>query len=138
MTEGEEGCSCKMSFSSPEAFNNLIDCSKPGLPTKNPVQVLTFLLGPFTALTDRLNAILRPTAEDMEDRAFFEKNTVLTLYTVAGAISAFFIIFWQQSVELGIFAGSPTVIPYVVLGLLLARAGTLKESKNEFIENSLR
>ena len=26
MTEGEEGCSCKMSFSSPEAFNNLIDC----------------------------------------------------------------------------------------------------------------
>ena len=25
MTEGEEGCTCKMSFSSPEAFNNLID-----------------------------------------------------------------------------------------------------------------
>ena len=88
MTEGEEGCSCKMTFSSSEAFNNLIDSSKPGLPTKNPLQVLTFLLGPFTKLTDRLNALLRPSEEDMKDRAFFEKSTTLTLYTIAGAISA--------------------------------------------------
>ncbi len=88
MTEGEEGCSCKMAFASPEAFNALIDNSKPGLPTKNPVQLLTFLMGPFTALTDRLNAVLRPAEEDMKDRAFFEKSTILTLYTVAGAVSA--------------------------------------------------
>ena len=88
MTEGDAGCSCKMSFSSVEAFNDLIDKSKPGMPTKNPIQVLTFLLGPFTKLTDRLNAILRPSKEDMEDRAFFEKSTTLTLYTIAGAISA--------------------------------------------------
>ena len=88
MTEGEEGCSCKMSFSSPEAFNALIDSSKPGLPAKNPVQLLPFLLGPFTALTDRLNAVLRPSEEALKDRAFFEKSTVLTLYTVAGAVSA--------------------------------------------------
>ncbi len=88
MTEGENGCTCKMTFSGPEAFNDLIDNSKPGLPTKNPVQVLTFLLGPFTRLTDRLNALLRPTAEAMTDRVFFEKSTTLTLYTVSGAISA--------------------------------------------------
>ena len=88
MTEGDKGCSCKMSFSSPEAFNNLIDNSKPGMPTKNPVQVLAFLLGPFTRLTDRLNEILRPSEEAMKDRAFFEKSTTLTLYTIAGAISA--------------------------------------------------
>lgn len=88
MTVGEEGCTCKMSFSSPEAFNDLIDNSKPGVPSKNPIQVLAFLLGPFTALTDRLNAILRPAEEDMKDRAFFELSTTLTLYTVAGAISA--------------------------------------------------
>lgn len=88
MTEGDAGCSCKMSFSSVEAFNDLIDKSKPGMPTKNPIQVLAFLLGPFTKLTDRLNAILRPSKEDMEDRAFFEKSTTLTLYTIAGAISA--------------------------------------------------
>lgn len=88
MTEGEKGCSSKMSFSSPEAFNNLIDKSKPGMPTKNPVQVLTFLLGTFTKLTDRLNEILRPSEEAMKNRAFFEENTTLTLYTIAGAISA--------------------------------------------------
>ena len=88
MTEGDEGCSCKMSFASAEAFNNLIDHSKPGMPTKNPVQVLTFLLGPFTKLTDRLNEVLRPSEEAMQDRRFFEKSTTLTLYTIAGAISA--------------------------------------------------
>ncbi|MBR4955773.1 MAG: hypothetical protein IKY46_07670 [Clostridia bacterium] len=88
MTEGDAGCTCKMSFASPEAFNNLIDHSKPGIPTKNPVQVISFLLGPFTQLTDRLNTILRPTEEAMKDRGFFEKSTTLTLYTIAGAISA--------------------------------------------------
>ena len=88
MTEGEEGCTCRMSFKSPEAFNDLIDKSKPGMPTKNLVQVLAFLLGPFTKLTDRLNEILRPSEEAMQDRAFFEMSTVLTLYTIAGAISA--------------------------------------------------
>lgn len=88
MTEGEEGATCKMHFASPKAFNDLIDHAKPGVPTKNPVQVLTFLLGPFTKLTDRLNAVLRPTEDAMQDRAFFEKSTTLTLYTIAGAISA--------------------------------------------------
>ena len=88
MPEGEEGCPCKMSFSSAESFNNLIDHSKPGMPTKNPVQVLSVLLGPFSKLTDRLNAVLRPTEEAMEERPFFEKSTTLTLYTIAGAISA--------------------------------------------------
>ena len=87
-TEGEEGCTCKMNFSAPEKFNALINESKPGLPAKNPIQVLTFLLGPFTKLTDRLTELLRPAPEAMEDRAFFEESTILTLYTIAGAISA--------------------------------------------------
>ena len=88
MTEGDAGCTCKMSFSSAEAFNQLIERAKPGMPVKNPLQVITFLLGPFTQLTDRLSAILRPSEEAMKDREFFEKSTVLTLYTIAGAISA--------------------------------------------------
>lgn len=88
MTEGDAGCTAKMSFGSPEAFNNLIDNSKPGLPVKNPVQVLSFLLGPFTKLTNRLTELLRPSQEALKDRAFFEESTVLTLYTIAGAISA--------------------------------------------------
>lgn len=88
MTEGDDGCTCKMSFISPEAFNNLIDSSKPGIPTKNPVQVLSFLLGPFTKLTNRLTELLRPSEDALKDRAFFEESTILTLYTIAGAISA--------------------------------------------------
>lgn len=87
-TAGSDGCTCKMTFASPAAFNNLIDHSKPGIPTKNPVQVLSFLLGPFTALTNRLTEILRPAQEALQDRAFFELNTTLTFYTIVGSISA--------------------------------------------------
>ena len=86
--EGSNGCTCKMSFSSPAAFNNLIDHSKPGLPTKNPAQVLSFLMGPFTALTNRLTEVLRPAPEVLQDRAFFELNTIMTFYTIVGSISA--------------------------------------------------
>lgn len=88
MTEGVEGCTCKMSFGSPEKFNALINESKPGMPVKNPVQVLSFLLGPFSLLTDRLTQLLRPSQEALQDRAFFEESTILTMYTIAGAISA--------------------------------------------------
>ena len=88
MTEGSEGCTCKMRFASPEKFNDLIDHSKPGLPVKGIVQLLSFLLGPFTKLTNRLTELLRPSGEAMRERAFFEESTLLTLYVVAGAISA--------------------------------------------------
>ena len=87
-SEGDYGCTAKMKFSSPEKFNALIDEAKPGIPTKNPVQVLTFLLGPFTKLTDLLVKYLKPSEEDMKDRKFFETSTILTMYTIAGAICA--------------------------------------------------
>ena len=88
MTEGDYGCTCKMKFASPEKFNALIDDSKPGIPAKNPVQVLSFLLGPFTKLTDILTKYLMPSEEDLKNREFFEKSTVLTMYTIGGAICA--------------------------------------------------
>ena len=88
MTEGDQDATCKMHFSSPEKFNALIDDSKPGLPVKRPAQVLSFLMGPFTALTNRLTELLRPSAEALKDPAFFEESTLLTMYTIAGAISA--------------------------------------------------
>lgn len=87
-SEGDYGCTCKMKFASPEKFNDLIDNSKPGIPTKNPVQVLTFLLGPFTKLTDILTKYLMPSEEDLKNRDFFEKSTILTMYTIGGAICA--------------------------------------------------
>lgn len=88
VADGDAPGACKMRFSSPEAFNALIDASRPGLPVRHPVRLLRFLAGPFTALTNRLSELLRPSAEAMRERAFFEKSTILTFYTIAGAISA--------------------------------------------------
>ncbi len=87
VTEGSAGCGCKMNFASPEAFNRMIDSGKPGMPVKGIVTLLAFLTGPFTKLTDRLAAVLRPTEEALADRAFFEENTLMTMYVIAGAIS---------------------------------------------------
>lgn len=87
ITEGSEGCTCKMRFASPEKFNALVNDSKPGVPVKGAITLLQFLLGPFTALTNRLQAVLRPSEEQLQDRAFFEENTLLTMYVIAGAIS---------------------------------------------------
>ena len=88
MSEGDENCTMKMSFASPEKFNALIDSSKPGIPVKAPAQTLAFLLTTFTKLTDRLNELLRPAPEAMKDRSFFEENTIMTMYVVGGAVSA--------------------------------------------------
>lgn len=88
MTEGSGGCTCKMNFSSPEKFNALINSGKAGLPVKGIFTQLSFLTGTFTKLTDRLSELLQPSEEALADRAFFEESTVLTLYTIAGAISA--------------------------------------------------
>ena len=112
MTETAAGCTCKMNFSSPEKFNALIDDGKPGVPTKNVVGVLAFLLGTFTKLTDRLTKLLAPSEEDLKDRAFFEESTILTLYTVAGAISAL-----ANSDSISMFTASYTVDGVALLGI---------------------
>lgn len=88
MTEGSAGCDGKMQFASPAHFNLLIDKSIPGVPVKAPAKTLKFLTGPFTKLTDRLNDVLRPSEEAMKDQAFFEENTLMMLYVIAGAVSA--------------------------------------------------
>ena len=44
-----------------------------------------------------------------------------------GALSVFLLILWQQSVERGLFTSGPNLIPYVILGLLMARVRALKE-----------
>ncbi|MBQ9227494.1 MAG: hypothetical protein IJ168_01580 [Eubacterium sp.] len=87
-SEGDYGCTCKMKFASPEKFNALIDDTKPGIPVKNPIQLIQFLLGPFSKLTDILTKYLMPKEEDLKNRDFFETSTILTMYTIAGAICA--------------------------------------------------
>ena len=46
--------------------------------------------------------------------------------SVAGATVAFLLLYCQQSVELGIIAERPSLIPYVILGILLGRINYLK------------
>ena len=44
-----------------------------------------------------------------------------------GFIASFFLIFWQQSFDLGFVAPSPNMIPYMILGLGIARAKDIKQ-----------
>ncbi len=45
---------------------------------------------------------------------------------VYGLTTSFLVIWMQQSVELGLIASKPNVIPYLILGLLYARVNTLE------------
>ena len=49
---------------------------------------------------------------------------------VCAALTAFLFIYLQQSVELGLIATQPNLIPYVALGIMLGRVRYLKEKNN--------
>ena len=49
--------------------------------------------------------------------------------SVAGAMTAFLVLFCHQSVELGLISNSPMLIPYIILGILLGRVNYLKRRK---------
>lgn len=48
-------------------------------------------------------------------------------FIVVGATVVFLVLYVQQSVELGIFAPNPSLLPYAVLGILLARIKYLRK-----------
>lgn len=50
---------------------------------------------------------------------------------VCAALTAFFFIYLQQSVELGLIATKPNLIPYVALGIMLGRIKYLRENKEK-------
>ena len=127
MTEGSEGCNAKMNFKSPEAFNDLINNSKPGTPSKGIVKTLKFLTGPFTALTNRLNDVLRPTEEALKDRAFFEENTMMTMYVIAGAIPAL-----ANNDSISKISASGTVDGDIQMSIPGCAAITLRVKDNKF------
>lgn len=79
-------CDIKIPVASCEKFNGIIDGKVTPIPTKGLTKV-NFLLKTFTALTDRLTEVMRPTEEAMKDPDFFRLSTLCTLYTVAVAIS---------------------------------------------------
>lgn len=127
ITEGSEGCNCKMNFSSPEKFNLLINESKPGMPAKGMIKLLSFLLGPFTKLTDRLTELLRPDEENLKDREFFEESTILTMYTVAGAIAGL-----ANSDSIAKISAGNTVDGDVLLGIKNVAYATIRVKDHKF------
>ena len=54
-----------------------------------------------------------------------------------GFVCSFFLIFWQQTFDLGFISASPNMIPYVILGLGLARARVLKKRKRKVLQTAL-
>jgi len=86
ITEGCESCSIKLSFSSCDKFNGMIDGTVKPVPTKGFTKI-SFLTKTFVPLTELLSRYLKPSKEDMEDGTFREINTKLTLYAAAAAVA---------------------------------------------------
>ena len=86
MEDGVTKCDIKIPVSSCEKFNKIINGEVTPVPTKGLTKV-GFLLKTFTALTDRLTELMRPTEEALKDPAFFELSTILTFYTISVALS---------------------------------------------------
>lgn len=79
-------CDIKIPVANCDKFNGIIDGKVTPIPTKGLTKV-NFLLKTFTALTDRLTEVMRPSEEALKDADFFRLNTLCTFYTVAVAIS---------------------------------------------------
>lgn len=62
-------------------------------------------------------------------RRFINDNLIF------GFISSFLLIFWQQSFELGFVNASPNMIPYMILGLGIARARDLNLRLQKYQES---
>ena len=86
MEQGCTKCDVKLPFSSCEKFNGLIDGTVTPIPSKG-FQHIKFLLNDFTKLTDLLTKYMRASEEDLKDPVFFERSTLLMLYTIGVAIA---------------------------------------------------
>jgi hypothetical protein len=76
MTDGADKCDMRLSFSSPEKFNAMIDGTAKPFPLKGAWHIF-FLLRRFVRLTDMLAGYLRPAPEALQDERFFDISTQL-------------------------------------------------------------
>lgn len=51
-------------------------------------------------------------------------------YVVMGCFVSFIVLYEQQSVELGLISGNPTILGYIMLGLMLGRVRFLREQED--------
>ena len=86
MEDGKKPCDIYIPVASCEKFNGIIDGTVTPIPAKGFTKI-GFLLKTFTALTDRLTELMKPTEEALKDPEFFELSTALMFYTISVALS---------------------------------------------------
>jgi hypothetical protein len=84
--KGKGDAAIKLSFSSPEHFNLMMDGKKNPTILKGFTQ-LGFLTKDFTFLTKRLEYCLRPTEEALKQQGYKQINTILTFYTAFNSMA---------------------------------------------------
>ncbi len=120
-------CDIKIPVASCEKFNGIIDGKVTPIPTKGLTKI-NFLLKTFTALTDRLTEVMRPSEEALKDPDFFRLNTLCTFYTVSVAISQI-----ANQDPVGQFSASNTPSGDVQLGITGVVYSTLRVKDGHFI-----
>lgn len=86
MEDGKKPCDIYIPVASCEKFNGIIDGTVTPIPVKGFTKI-GFLLKTFTALTDRLTELMKPTEEALKDPDFFALSTILTFYTISVALA---------------------------------------------------
>ena len=120
-------CDIKIPVANCEKFNGIIDGKVTPIPTKGLTKV-NFLLKTFTALTDRLTEVMRPSEEALKDPDFFRLNTICTFYTVAVAISQI-----GNQDEIGKFSASNIVDGDIQIGITDIVYATIRVKDNHLI-----
>lgn len=117
----------KIPVASCEKFNKIIDGETTPIPTKGLTKI-SFLLKTFTALTDRLTELMRPTEEALKDRDFFVLSTRLTFYTIAVAIAQI-----ANQDPIGKASASYTVDGDISLGIKGCDTATIRVKDHHFV-----
>ncbi len=120
-------CDIKIPVANCDKFNGIIDGKVTPIPTKGLTKV-NFLLKTFTALTDRLTEVMRPTEEALKDADFFRLNTICTFYTVSVAISQI-----GNQDAIGKFSASNIVDGDIQIGIKDTVYSTIRVKDNHMI-----
>ena len=120
-------CDIKIPVANCDKFNGIIDGKVTPIPTKGLTKV-NFLLKTFTALTDRLTEVMRPSEEALKDMDFFRLNTLCTFYTVAVAISQI-----GNQDAIGKFSASNVVDGDIQIGITGEVYATIRVKNNRLI-----
>ena len=120
-------CDIKIPVANCDKFNGIIDGKVTPIPTKGLTKV-NFLLKTFTALTDRLTEVMRPSEEALKDMDFFRLNTLCTFYTVAVAISQI-----GNQDAIGKFSASNVVDGDIQIGITGEVYATIRVKDNHLI-----